>query len=286
MRSRTSTYLQSIISGTSRIKPVRGNTMTATSNAPATASNFPEGFNTTWWISNWIFGVWSVYMVESILRALRMFVDVTHILYSSFPYCLRRLKRSYEFPCLLQQSSLHLSVPWSVSCQKVLVHRPKSLLWRNEEACLRKALPPSSSSDPWVALVARIWGGFRESHSSRCLNSWGFSLSARIEVTKARIYSHGCIARPSLRVPLFYHPSMTSIGTGYDLSASTYSPDGRIFQVRLLREIEQVNSLIRPDVGRICEQSRREFWVRLSWSECSRTEIYMNNTTELRLVSK
>lgn len=89
-------------------------------------------------------------------------------------------------------------------------------------------------------------------------------MSARIDVTKARICSHGCIARPSLRVPLFYHPSMTSIGTGYDLSASTYSPDGRIFQVRLLREIEQVNSLIRPDVGRICEQSRREFWVRLS----------------------
>lgn len=26
-------------------------------------------------------------------------------------------------------------------------------------------------------------------------------------------------------------PAMTSIGTGYDLSASTYSPDGRIFQV-------------------------------------------------------
>lgn len=26
---------------------------------------------------------------------------------------------------------------------------------------------------------------------------------------------------------------MTSIGTGYDLSASTYSPDGRIFQVRI-----------------------------------------------------
>jgi hypothetical protein len=25
--------------------------------------------------------------------------------------------------------------------------------------------------------------------------------------------------------------TMTSIGTGYDLSASTYSPDGRIFQV-------------------------------------------------------
>jgi 20S proteasome subunit alpha 7 len=24
---------------------------------------------------------------------------------------------------------------------------------------------------------------------------------------------------------------MTSIGTGYDLSSSTYSPDGRVFQV-------------------------------------------------------
>ena len=28
---------------------------------------------------------------------------------------------------------------------------------------------------------------------------------------------------------------MTSIGTGYDLSASTYSPDGRIFQARASR---------------------------------------------------
>ncbi len=28
-------------------------------------------------------------------------------------------------------------------------------------------------------------------------------------------------------------PNMTSIGTGYDLSASTYSPDGRIFQVHI-----------------------------------------------------
>lgn len=172
--------------------------MTATSNAPATASSFPEGFSTTWWISNWIFGVWSIYMVESILRRLRMFVDVTHILYSSFPYYLRRLKRSYEFPCLLRQSSLHPSVPWSVSCQKVLAHRPKSLHWRNEEACLRKALPPSSSSDSWGAL-ARIWGGFRECRSSRCLNSWWLFSSARAEVTKARIYSHGCIARPSAR---------------------------------------------------------------------------------------
>jgi hypothetical protein len=27
---------------------------------------------------------------------------------------------------------------------------------------------------------------------------------------------------------------MTSIGTGYDLSASTYSPDGRIFQVNVV----------------------------------------------------
>lgn len=28
--------------------------------------------------------------------------------------------------------------------------------------------------------------------------------------------------------------TMTSIGTGYDLSASTYSPDGRIFQVNTI----------------------------------------------------
>lgn len=39
--------------------------------------------------------------------------------------------------------------------------------------------------------------------------------------------------------------TMTSIGTGYDLSASTYSPDGRIFQVRrhpnhFLRELIHV----------------------------------------------
>lgn len=224
-------------------------------------------------------------MVESILRTLRMFVDMTHILYSSFPCCLRRLKRTYELPCPLRQSSLHPSVPWSVSCQKVLAHHPKSLFWRNEEACLRKALPPSLSLDSWAALAARIWGGLQECHSSRCLNSWGLALSARVPVTKARIYSHGCIARPS-RVPLLHHPSMTSIGTGYDLSASTYSPDGRIFQVRLLRESEQVNSLIRPDVGRICEQSRREFRVCLSLSECYRTETSMSDTTELRLVSK
>jgi 20S proteasome alpha/beta subunit len=30
---------------------------------------------------------------------------------------------------------------------------------------------------------------------------------------------------------------MSSIGTGYDLSVSTYSPDGRLFQVR-----ERINS--------------------------------------------
>lgn len=30
---------------------------------------------------------------------------------------------------------------------------------------------------------------------------------------------------------------MTSIGTGYDLSASTYSPDGRIFQVFLISNL-------------------------------------------------
>ena len=30
---------------------------------------------------------------------------------------------------------------------------------------------------------------------------------------------------------------MTSIGTGYDLSASTYSPDGRIFQVYIVHPL-------------------------------------------------
>lgn len=34
---------------------------------------------------------------------------------------------------------------------------------------------------------------------------------------------------------------MTSIGTGYDLSASTYSPDGRIFQVLVASYL--INSL-------------------------------------------
>ncbi|KAI6047306.1 proteasome subunit alpha type-3 [Pisolithus marmoratus] len=34
--------------------------------------------------------------------------------------------------------------------------------------------------------------------------------------------------------PPRHTPTMTSIGTGYDLSASTYSPDGRIFQVNPL----------------------------------------------------
>jgi 20S proteasome alpha/beta subunit len=36
---------------------------------------------------------------------------------------------------------------------------------------------------------------------------------------------------------------MTSIGTGYDLSASTYSPDGRIFQVLLYRSYCPLSSL-------------------------------------------
>lgn len=38
-----------------------------------------------------------------------------------------------------------------------------------------------------------------------------------------------CDLNSGLRV--FNSLIMTSIGTGYDLSASTYSPDGRIFQV-------------------------------------------------------
>lgn len=42
---------------------------------------------------------------------------------------------------------------------------------------------------------------------------------------------------------------MTSIGTGYDLSASTYSPDGRIFQVIPLAYDYIVQSLTPSDAG-------------------------------------
>ena len=39
------------------------------------------------------------------------------------------------------------------------------------------------------------------------------------------------ISYPALSGMHPYVYRLTSIGTGYDLSASTYSPDGRIFQV-------------------------------------------------------
>lgn len=45
--------------------------------------------------------------------------------------------------------------------------------------------------------------------------------------------------------------AMTSIGTGYDLSASTYSPDGRIFQAGY--ELSQKFALLMSGVGRVRE---------------------------------
>jgi hypothetical protein len=50
-------YLQSMVGGTSRKKPGRGRTTTATWKAPATASSFPVGFRDSWHMLNWIFGV-------------------------------------------------------------------------------------------------------------------------------------------------------------------------------------------------------------------------------------
>lgn len=52
---------------------------------------------------------------------------------------------------------------------------------------------------------------------------------------------------------------MTSIGTGYDLSASTYSPDGRIFQVR--PSIAPGRAMFSFLLGRIRQQGSRELRV-------------------------
>lgn len=58
---------------------------------------------------------------------------------------------------------------------------------------------------------------------------------------------------------------MTSIGTGYDLSASTYSPDGRIFQVF----IHAIDRFV-PEYpsGRVCKQSSRKLWVARPFTRC------------------
>ena len=61
---------------------------------------------------------------------------------------------------------------------------------------------------------------------------------------------------------------MTSIGTGYDLSASTYSPDGRIFQVCPWNISKISLKPTNPLIGGICEQGSRELWVFLSLYTC------------------
>lgn len=53
---------------------------------------------------------------------------------------------------------------------------------------------------------------------------------------------------------------MTSIGTGYDLSASTYSPDGRIFQVEYAsKAVENSGCVI---LHLISKESGSDFWNR------------------------
>jgi len=56
---------------------------------------------------------------------------------------------------------------------------------------------------------------------------------------------------------------MSSIGTGYDLSVSTYSPDGRLFQVSLFHDhiVRLDQTLIITGEGRVRQQSRRCCWV-------------------------
>lgn len=51
----------------------------------------------------------------------------------------------------------------------------------------------------------------------------------------------------------------SSIGTGYDLSTSTYSPDGRIFQVRPSRPLLSWTSCCRPASGRAAA-AERDSW--------------------------
>jgi hypothetical protein len=83
------------------------------------------------------------------------------------------------------------------------------------------------------------------------------------------MFSHGVLTRSiksdvrsCLRVPQpAYRSNMTSIGTGYDLSASTYSPDGRIFQARFYGMISRGGSSNQSNIGRICDQGGRELWV-------------------------
>lgn len=75
------------------------------------------------------------------------------------------------------------------------------------------------------------------------------------------------------------------MNSGYDLSASTYSPDGRIFQACLSSfHDERFDSI--GFIGGVCKQGRREFWV--CNSKCSSTlyirlMIYVNFRTAIGL---
>lgn len=81
---------------------------------------------------------------------------------------------------------------------------------------------------------------------------------------------------------------MTSIGTGYDLSASTYSPDGRIFQVWLAPDaLWRALTFASPCKGRIRQQGSRELWVRIgffsfAWHSLT-TQCYNSTAIGLRV---
>lgn len=60
---------------------------------------------------------------------------------------------------------------------------------------------------------------------------------------------------------------MTSIGTGYDLSVTTYSPDGRIFQV------EYANKAV-ENSGCVLAGEFAVFYCTVAWTRCICHPIY------------
>ena len=76
---------------------------------------------------------------------------------------------------------------------------------------------------------------------------------------------------PNTPSPLLLSLTMTSIGTGYDLSASTYSPDGRIFQVRTTRRArpDDQGHHPSPDAFELTPSSITSYKTgRVRWQDC------------------
>lgn len=78
-----------------------------------------------------------------------------------------------------------------------------------------------------IHLGARTWSWSRRTMSMAGQLGVASSLVRLIFLTGATVRAYEALPSGLLSLT-----TMTSIGTGYDLSASTYSPDGRIFQVR------------------------------------------------------